>query len=136
MWRDFWTGTIYNGGTTIEAKASLDKIPLFVKSGSIIPYYTSVEKNIDTNVPLEIHVFDGENTSFDLYEDDGETLDYKNGDYSIIPFKWNEYTKEFIIGARMGNYAMKDRDFIIKLNGGDVVKRIRYNGKEMKIILK
>lgn len=36
----------------------------------------------------------------------------------------------------MGNYAMKDRDFIIKLNGGDVVKRIRYNGKEMKIILK
>ena len=136
MWRDFWTGTIYNGGTTIEAKASLDKIPLFVRSGSIIPYYTSVEKNIDTNVPLEIHVFDGENTSFDLYEDDGETLDYKNGDYSIIPFKWNEYTKEFIIGARMGNYAMKDRDFIIKLNGGDVVKRIRYSGKEMKIILK
>ena len=52
-------------------------MPLFVKSGSIIPYYTSVEKNINVDVPLEIHVFGGENASFNLYEDDGETLKYK-----------------------------------------------------------
>ena len=111
-------------------------MPLFVKSGSIIPYYTSVEKNINVDVPLEIHVFGGENASFNLYEDDGETLKYKNGNYSTIPFKWNDRTKEFIVGERTGDYAVKDRDLIIKLKGKDVIKRIKYSGKEIKVILK
>lgn len=135
-WVDFWTGAIYQGGTTITAEAPLDKMPLFVKSGSIIPYYTSVEKNINVDVPLEIHVFGGENASFNLYEDDGETLKYKNGNYSTIPFKWNDRTKEFIVGERIGDYAVKDRDLIIKLKGKDVIKRIKYSGKEIKVILK
>lgn len=134
-WVDFWTGATYKGGTTISAEASLDKMPLFVKSGSIIPYYTSVEKKVNTDVPLEIHVFSGENASFDLYEDDGETLAYKSGNYSIIPFIWNDKTKEFTIGNRIGYYAIKDRNFIIKLNGKDAIKRIKYSGKEMKIVL-
>ena len=93
-------------------------------------------KNINVDVPLEIHVFGGENASFNLYEDDGETLKYKNGNYSIIPFKWNDRTKEFIVGERIGDYAVKDRDLIIKLKGKDVIKRIKYSGKEIKVILK
>lgn len=134
-WIDFWNKTTYQGGTTIEVETSLDKIPLFVKAGSIIPYYTAVEKNINTDIPIEIHVFSGEDGSFELYEDDGETLKYQSGNYSVIPFKWNDDTKEFVIEDRVGNYAIKDRDFIIKLNGRDTIKRIRYSGKEVKVIL-
>lgn len=135
-WIDFWTGTTYQGGITITVQAPLDKIPLFVKSGSIIPYYTSVEKKINVDVPMEIHVYGGEDASFDLYEDDGRTLEYKTGNYSTIPFRWNDRTKEFVIGKRTGNYAMKDRDFIIKLEGEDLVKRITYSGKEIKVTLR
>ena len=37
---------------------------------------------------------------------------------------------------RIGDYAVKDRDLIIKLKGKDVIKRIKYSGKEIKVILK
>ena len=105
------------------AEASLSTMPLYVKAGSIIPYYMSVEKNINTDIPLEIHVFTGEDAIFNLYEDDGETIEYKEGKYNVIPFKWNDCTKE-------------DREICVKLNGKNVATRVRYTGEEIKLVLK
>ncbi|MDR3268061.1 MAG: DUF5110 domain-containing protein, partial [Tannerella sp.] len=104
-WTDFWTGKTYPGGTVIEAPAPKEHIPVYVRSGAIIPFYTSLQKHVTTEIPLEIRIYKGENGFFELYEDDGETLNYAREEYSIIPFTWNEAGQTLTIGVRKGDYG-------------------------------
>jgi alpha-glucosidase (family GH31 glycosyl hydrolase) len=87
-WYDFYTGKYVGNGETITFKTTLEKIPLFVKEGAIIPMLYS-EKSIDQkgNLGLEVrHYGLGENTYL-LYNDDGESFDYEKGEYSVTELK-------------------------------------------------
>lgn len=139
-WTDFNTGKTYNGGITIEADAPLQTMPLYVRSGSIVPFYTTIEKHVTTQTPLEIQIFDGEDGSFNLYEDDGMSMEYQQGNHSTIPFKWDAAKKTLTIGSKEGNFGGKKREFIIRLKGSngktDVVKKVKYNGERIKVVMK
>ncbi len=144
-WYDFWTGKRFNGGQTIKTSAPLDKIPLFVKAGSIIPMgkiiqYTG-QKPSDT---LEIRVYKGADVSFDLYEDEGDNYNYEKGNYTVIPFKWNEKRQTLTIGEKKGYYPgnLTKRIFnVIFVNEsegsgitpGEAKKKLVYIGKETKV---
>jgi len=82
IWYDFWTGEKYTGKRWIDVLSPLSAIPLFAKAGSIIPMgpvlnYTD-ETPLDT---IDLRVYAGSQGSFDLYEDDGKTYAYENGEY-------------------------------------------------------
>ena len=81
-WYDWYTKKMYNGGQTIEIKTSIDKIPLFFRSGSIIPLAKDIMnlhlQNIDS---LNILVEPWQNCEFTLYEDDGTSNNYVKGEY-------------------------------------------------------
>jgi alpha-D-xyloside xylohydrolase len=145
-WYDFWTGKNYDGGQTIKTAAPLDKIPLFVKAGSIIPMGKFVQyasqKSADT---LEVRIYKGAYGKFDLYEDQGDNYSYEKGNYTIVPFKWDEQRQVLTIGERQGNYpnCLKKRIFNVvfvnETNGFDItdsnLKRyVYYSGKN--IVLK
>ena len=105
-WYDFWTGKSFNGGQTVKAAASQDKIPLFVKAGAIIPMgkflqYTS-EKPMDT---LEIRIYPGADGQFTLYSDEGDNYNYEKGKYTTIPFKWDEQKQALTVAKQQGSYA-------------------------------
>ena len=105
-WFNFWTGKHFNGGQSIKTDAPLDKIPLFVKAGSIIPMgkiiqYTG-EKLADT---LEVRVYKGADAKFDLYEDEGDNYNYEKGRYTIVSFNWDEKHQSLTISDRKGNYT-------------------------------
>ena len=142
-WYDFWTGKRFNGGQTVKTDAPLDKIPLFVKAGSIIPMGKIIqyagEKSADT---LEIRVYKGADAKFDLYEDEGDNYNYEKGKYSIISFKWHEKRQTLTIGDKQGNYPgdLKKRIFNIVLvaenkgfgtNTSSTVKKILYVGNQV-----
>ena len=55
--------------------------------------------------PLEIRVYKGQNASFTLYEDEGDTYDYESGQYAKIPFSWDDSAQQLTIGARTGSYT-------------------------------
>ncbi|HJV77454.1 MAG TPA: TIM-barrel domain-containing protein [Paludibacter sp.] len=146
-WYDFWTGKRFNGGQTIKTDAPLDRIPLFVKAGSIIPMGKIIqyagEKSADT---LEIRVYKGANARFDLYEDEGDNYNYEKGKYATISFRWNEKAQSLTIGDKQGNYpgSLKKRIFNIVLvdenkgfgtNAGSTRKRVLYVGSQVKIKL-
>jgi len=105
-WFDFWTGKRFNGGQTLKTDAPIDKIPLFIKAGSIIPMGKIIqyagEKTADT---LEIRVYKGADAKFELYEDEGDNYDYEKGKYTIISFKWDEKRQSITISDRQGNYT-------------------------------
>lgn len=72
--------TAYLGGQTITYRAPLNTIPIFVKKGSIIPMMPVMQYiHEKKDYPLFVHIFpnyEDESTSFELYEDEGENLDY------------------------------------------------------------
>jgi alpha-D-xyloside xylohydrolase len=104
-WYDFWTGRAVMGGSAIDAAAPLDRMPLYVRAGSILPLgpelQYSTEKPED---PIELRVYAGANGSFTLYEDENDTYDYEKGVYATIPFTWDDAAKTLTIGDRAGKF--------------------------------
>ncbi len=105
QWIDFETGQRHEGGQTITAAAPLQRMPLFVRAGSIVPR-TVVQQYVDEqpDAPLTIEVYTGADGSFSLYEDNGRSYGYERGESARIPLSWNEADGELSIGAREGAY--------------------------------
>lgn len=104
-WYDLYSGKWYAGGQKITAAAPYERMPLFVKAGSILPFgpelqYTT-EKQTDT---ITLNIYTGADASFNLYEDEGTNYNYEKGAFSIIPVKYNEGTATVTIGDRKGAY--------------------------------
>lgn len=147
-WFNFWTGKHFNGGQSIKTDAPLDKIPLFVKAGSIIPMgkiiqYTG-EKLADT---LEIRVYKGVDAKFNLYEDEGDNYNYEKERYTIISFNWDEKHQSLTISDRKGNFtgSLTKRVFNVVLvseNRGSGIhtssigKKVSYSGTKVEIKLR
>ncbi|HEY4149181.1 MAG TPA: TIM-barrel domain-containing protein [Chitinophagaceae bacterium] len=115
-WYDFYTGKYYEGGQQLKAAAPYERLPLFVKEGSIIPFGPAIqyteEKPADT---IALYVYTGKDAHFTLYEDENDNYNYENGAYATISFDYNEQTKELTIGNREGSFSgmLQKRTFII-----------------------
>jgi alpha-D-xyloside xylohydrolase len=104
-WYDFWTGTSMNGDQRFDSEAPLDRIPLYVRAGSILPMGPVVEyAGEKLDAPIELRIYRGSNGYFDLYEDQGDTYNYEKGERAVIPIDWNDATQTLTIGARSGSY--------------------------------
>ena len=134
-WVDYWTGDSFEGGKSYKFDAPIDKIPLLIKQGSILPIKENMQyADEDPFGEMEIRVYPGSNGEFLLYEDEGDNLNYQNGSYSLIKFNYNESEKKLKINKREGNFEgmKKDRFFKITKNGV-LVKSVNYNGEELDI---
>lgn len=145
-WYDFWTGAQLEGGHTMQAPAPLATMPLYVRAGSILPLgpelqYTD-EKPAD---PIELRIYPGHDSSFDLYEDEGDSYAYERGQRSLVRFTWNDATQTLTLGARQGSFPgmLNVRTFnivIVKDNHGtgeaetaNVDRDVQYDGRELVI---
>ncbi|MDP4238275.1 MAG: glycoside hydrolase family 31 protein [Bacteroidota bacterium] len=104
-WFDFWTGKSINGGQTVTATAPLDKIPVYIKAGAILPMGPDLEYANQSVDPMEIRVYKGANGQFNLYEDEGDTYNYEQGRHSIIPFSYDDSNHRLTIGNRGGSFS-------------------------------
>jgi alpha-D-xyloside xylohydrolase len=147
-WYNFWTGKRFTGGQTIKADAPQDKIPLFVRAGSVVPMgkflqYTS-EKPMDT---LEIRVYSGADGQFDLYNDEGNNYNYEKGKFTVIPFNWNEQQQTLTIDKQQGGYTGALKKCVLNIvwvnesNGTGIdisrnAKRVVYTGEKITVVKK
>jgi alpha-D-xyloside xylohydrolase len=104
-WYDFWGGSTMTGGGTSTASAPLSEIPIYVRAGSIVPMGPMIQYATQSADPIEIRVYKGQSGSFTLYEDEGDTYDYENGQYAQIPLSWDETAQQLTIGARTGSFT-------------------------------
>ncbi len=106
IWFDYWSNSVYKGGKEYWVDADIDSMPIFVKSGAIIPKFPVQqfvgEKEI-TELTLECYYVDGEERSF-IYEDEGDGYGYNKGEYS-------------------------KRDFVFVGKGDEIILRQHKNGK-------
>ena len=89
-WYDFWTNAKLKGGQTIDAAAPIDRIPLFVRAGSIIPIGIDIQSTATAQPLKEIRVYPGRDASFVLFDDDGLTYDYERGKGSTTELNWTD----------------------------------------------
>jgi alpha-D-xyloside xylohydrolase len=145
-WFDFWTGEKLDGGRTIDADAPIEKMPLAVRAGSILPMgplvQYSTEKPAD---PIELRIYPGADGNFTLYEDENDNYNYEKGVYATIAFHWDDARRQLSIDARKGEFPgmLKVRSFQVAIVGKghgagveaarDPDKVILYNGKEQTI---
>lgn len=138
-WYDFYTGKHIEGGQTVKAAAPLDRIPLFVQAGSIVPVGPVVQHSAqDSNQELEIRIYEGANGEFTLYEDEGDNYNYEKGQFSTIQFTWDDAKKELTIAERKGSFQgmIADRTFkIVRINQAEstVQMDVSYQGKTFKM---
>jgi hypothetical protein len=145
IWHDFWTGNTQTGGQTIVASAPIEKMPLYVRAGSILPYGPEIQYATATNDPTELRVYPGADGTFTLYEDENDGYDYENGVSSAIHFSWDESEQTLTIAQREGTFPgmLEKRTFKIVWvtpNHGTGVpnestpdKTITYDGAAIKI---
>ena len=103
-WYDFWTGGRAEGGVELNRAAPIERIPLNVRAGSILPLGPAIEYAGQAADPIELRIYPGSNGDFNLYEDEGDSYRYENGAHSIIPLHWNDAARTLTIGAREGSY--------------------------------
>jgi len=127
-WYDFRTGRKYGNGWS-EVPVTIEDIPVFAKAGSILPLGPVKQHAAEkSDTPLTINVYPGADACFNLFEDDGLSVD---GSSSTIPFTWDDSSRTLTIGKRQGSFeGMEEtRTFNIAVAGTE--KSIRYDGRKV-----
>jgi len=145
-WYDFWTGSVIEGGRTINAITPLERMPLYVRAGSILPLGPdeewSTQKRAD---PLELRIYRGANGDFTVYEDENDNYNYEKGVYATIPMHWDDAGRTLTIGDRKGQFPgmLENRTFrivFVSENHGvgvnpadEADKAVSYSGKQITV---
>jgi alpha-D-xyloside xylohydrolase len=145
-WYDFWTGSAIDGGRTINSITPLDRLPLYVRAGSILPLGPDEEWSTEkTPDPIELRIYRGANGDFTLYEDENDNYDYEKGVYATIPLHWDEAGRTLTIGDRKGQFPgmVESRTFrvvFVSENHGvgvnladEADKIVSYSGKQITV---
>ena len=124
-WYDYYTGRHYEGGQSVTTDVAADFIPVFVRAGSIIPVKGD-----------EVLLYPGADGSFTLYEDDGATRDYEQGQCSRISFQWDDASRRLTINKRQGKYhgMPNRRTYHVKL-ANETRVNVNYQGKKTTITI-
>lgn len=147
-WYDLYTGKHFDGGQTIVADAPYERIPVFVREGSIVPF--GPEQQWSDEKPdelINLYVYTGGDADFLLYEDENTNYNYERGRYATIDIRYDDKTRTLTLGRRKGEFdgMLKQRRFNIvavspqkqqELNlDSPAGTMVSYDGTEMKVKL-
>ncbi len=146
-WYDFWTGESEEGGKAMAPATTIERIPLYVRAGSIVPMGPDVEYAAEKPAdPIELRVYPGADGAFILYEDENDGYAYEKGAHATIPITWDEAKRTLTIGARSGRFPgmLASRTFRVVFVGGahgvglapsDAVdKTVAYDGAPVTVV--
>jgi len=148
-WYDLYTGRYMNGGGRLEVDAPYERMPVFVKEGSIIPFGPGISytdgKPAD---PVSLYIYAGRDCAFTMYEDEDVNYNYEKGLCSTIKFSYRESSGELTISDRNGEFPgmLKERDFNLILVDRDnpipvdaeapPLTKVRYEGKKIVVMMR
>lgn len=146
-WYDFYTGKLYTGGQKTVVPAPYERMPLFVRAGSILPYGPEMQYSDEKKAEkIDLYVFKGADGQFTLYEDEGVNYNYEKGKYAMIPMQYDQQSGTLTIGDRQGEFdgMLKERTFNVVVvdpvhpQGYAVAPQgqvVKYNGTKVSVKL-
>ena len=117
-WYDFYTGKFIQGGRRITVEAPYERMPLFVREGSIIPVGGAAEWTEDLPADhITFLVYAGKDADFTFYEDDGLTYAYEKGQYGSFTLHWDDAARILTLEQREGSFPgmLKSRTFCVSV---------------------
>ena len=146
QWYDFWSGIPIEGGRAVDVPTPLDRIPLHVRAGTILPLGPDMEWSAEKPPdPIELRIYRGADADFTLYEDENDSYNYQKGVHATISFHWDDANRTLMIGERKGQFPgmLQTRSFRIVFaheNHGTGIppeeradKVVRYNGQQVRV---
>ena len=140
QWYDFYTGAAVAAGKNVTVDAPYERMPLFVRGGSIVPFGGDIQSTAEeSKEPLTLYVYAGRDGSFSLYEDEGTNYNYEKGLCSHIQLSYDDSKSVLTISDRKGEFpGMKNERTlkIVKIDGKQSqpkAKTVHYAGKELSI---
>ncbi|MFF1447983.1 TIM-barrel domain-containing protein [Streptomyces sp. NPDC058274] len=137
-WTDYWTGRIYQGPTTVNGyHAPLDTLPLFVKSGAIVPMWPKGTTSWQTRDRHELDwdLYPKGDSSYTLYEDDGVTRKFAEGASAAqrVSMSAAKGSTEVNVGASKGSYRDKPgaRAYRFTVHGESAPRQVLLNGRPL-----
>jgi alpha-glucosidase len=119
VWYDYWTGRRYTGPRNVAAEAPLERIPLFVRGGAILPSQQPVQYTDQAPIdPLTLDVYPDGVSSRSYYEDDGISFNYERGVYLLRQLTARETARgvRVEISAPQGTYAPAKRSLVVRVH--------------------
>ena len=148
VWYDFYTGQIASqGGEAKTVAAPYERIPLYVRAGSILPYGPAIQFSDEKQAEnIRLYVYEGANGQFTLYEDENVNYGYEAGRCAKIQITYDEAKKTLTIGDREGTFPgmLQERTFTVvpvsaaKAQGYDpeaAGMEVKYTGKKVEVKL-
>ncbi len=146
-WYDLYDGRYHAGGQLIQADAPYQRMPVFVKEGSILAVGPELqyvaEKPAD---PITLCIYGGRDAHFSLYEDEGLNYNYEKGAFARILISYDNKSSTVTIEKRVGSFPrmLSERTFYLRLidknhpsgiDNGNPQKIVKYNGSRIVIQL-
>jgi alpha-glucosidase len=131
LWYDYWTDEPITGSQEVLAFAPLERIPVYVKGGSIVPTAAPIQHTGDkARDVICVHVYPGADAKMDLYEDDGTTYGYEDGSYALTKLEYFENSRSVVINGSVGQYPgqPRTRAYQVIMHDQDTPKSVIING--------
>ena len=136
-WYDLYSGEYIAGGQTLIVDAPYERIPVYVREGSIIPYgpemQYSDEKPADD---ITLYVYAGQNGEFQLYEDEGTNYNYEKGKFATIDITYDDAAKTLTLGKRNGSFngMLKERRFHVVYVTADQPRALNFEPQNVPVV--
>lgn len=137
IWYDWWTGRRHEGKTTVTRPVDLETMPIFARAGAIIPV-DPVRQYVAQNValPTTLKIYRGQDGEFTLYDDDGATLDYLDGEMTLTRITWDDTAATLTIEPAQATGAAEkpsSRPFMLEVIPGGQTRRVVYIGQPVSV---
>jgi alpha-glucosidase len=116
-WYYLFTGKKHRGGQEIIIETPIHKLPVFIKGGAILPMQRTTPNTKVKSDELILHVYKGGDSQFQIYEDDGETFDYQNGNFTKRTISYEPNQQKLILGKSEGTYPTSYKKLKLMLHG-------------------
>jgi alpha-glucosidase/alpha-D-xyloside xylohydrolase len=137
-WYDFWTEERVEGHREIEREVDLETMPLYVRAGAILPIGPVKQHTAQlSDEPLSLVLYPGADGHSSLYEDDGLTFNYRDGEFMRIDMEWQDAARRLSLRLREGSRMLgpTERTFIVRVAGEDEVREVRFGGTPLLVEL-
>ncbi len=137
-WYDRLTGRHYEGGQQVTTAVARSRIPVFVCAGSIVPTGPDVQSTADDfHNMITLNVYPGQDASFTLYDDDGESNGYLQEQCSRMQINWDNTRQTLTLNKRKGSYKGMpgQQTFVVRLPDG-TMRQVVYKGKRTVVSMR
>jgi alpha-glucosidase/alpha-D-xyloside xylohydrolase len=135
-WFDFWTEERIDGVREIDRAVDLETMPVYARAGAIVPMgpvkqYTSEV----VAAPLSVTVYPGADGSFEMFEDDGTSFEYRRGAWMGLSLKWSDTARRLSVSLSPGSRmrAPLIRDIEVRVAGQKTTQSVKFSGRPVTV---